>query len=66
MYSQRRGKYKIFIAMASGVGKAYRILEEGYALKQEGIDIVIGLLETYGRKETAEKAEGLEVIAPQL
>jgi two-component system sensor histidine kinase KdpD len=52
--------------MASGVGKTYKMLEEGYALQQEGIDIVIGLLETYGGKETAEKAEGLEVIPPQL
>lgn len=66
MYSQRRGKHKIFIGMAPGVGKTYRMLEEGHALKQEGIDVVIGLLETHGRKETAEKAEGLEVIPPQL
>ena len=48
--------------MAPGVGKTYRMLEEGHALKQEGIDVVIGLLETHGRKETAEKAEGLEIV----
>ncbi|WP_442947450.1 universal stress protein [Nostoc sp.] len=48
--------------MAPGVGKTYRMLEEGHALKQEGIDVVVGLLETHGRKETAEKAEGLEII----
>jgi len=58
----RRGKHKIFIGMAPGVGKTYRMLEEGTALKQEGIDVVIGLLETHGRKETAEKAAGLENI----
>ncbi|MCC5636903.1 universal stress protein [Nostoc sp. CHAB 5844] len=58
----RRGKHKIFIGMAPGVGKTYRMLEEGTALKQEGIDVVIGLLETHGRKETAEKAAGLEII----
>ncbi len=58
----RRGKHKIFIGMAPGVGKTYRMLEEGYALKQEGIDVVIGLLETHGRKETAEKAERLEIV----
>jgi two-component system, OmpR family, sensor histidine kinase KdpD len=58
----QRGKHKIFIGMAPGVGKTYRMLEEGHALKQEGIDVVIGLLETHGRKETAEKAEGLEII----
>jgi two-component system sensor histidine kinase KdpD len=63
--SRRRGKHKIFIGMAPGVGKTYRMLEEGHALKQEGIDVVIGLLETHGRRETAEKAEGLEIIPSQ-
>jgi two-component system sensor histidine kinase KdpD len=58
----KRGKHKIFIGMAPGVGKTYRMLEEGHALKQEGIDVVIGLLETHGRKETSQKAEGLEII----
>ncbi|MFN6514838.1 MAG: universal stress protein [Nostoc sp. CreGUA01] len=62
LYSPRRGKHKIFIGMAPGVGKTYRMLEEGHALKQEGIDVVVGLLETHGRKETAEKAEGLEIV----
>lgn len=57
-----RGKHKIFIGMAPGVGKTYRMLEEAHALKQEGIDVVIGLLETHGRKETAQKADGLELI----
>ncbi|MEH2176439.1 universal stress protein [Nostoc sp.] len=60
--TRRRGKHKIFIGMAPGVGKTYRMLEEGHAFKQEGIDVVVGLLETHGRKETAEKAEGLEII----
>ncbi|QLE56072.1 universal stress protein [Nostoc sp. TCL26-01] len=62
MYLKKRGKHKIFIGMAPGVGKTYRMLEEAHALKQEGIDVVIGLLETHGRKETADKAEGLEII----
>lgn len=60
--SARRGKHKIFIGMAPGVGKTYRMLEEAHARKYEGIDVVIGLLETHGRKETALKAEGLEII----
>jgi two-component system sensor histidine kinase KdpD len=64
-YLKKRGKHKIFIGMAPGVGKTFRMLEEGHALKQEGVDVVIGLLETHGRKETAEKAEGLEVVPPQ-
>jgi two-component system sensor histidine kinase KdpD len=60
--SARRGKHKIFIGMAPGVGKTYRMLEEAHALKDEGIDVVVGLLETHGRKETIEKAQGLEIV----
>jgi two-component system, OmpR family, sensor histidine kinase KdpD len=48
--------------MAPGVGKTYRMLEEGHALKNEGIDVIVGLLETHGRKDTVEKAEGLEIL----
>jgi two-component system sensor histidine kinase KdpD len=48
--------------MAPGVGKTFRMLEEAHALKKEGIDVVIGILETHGRKETAKKAEGLEIV----
>ncbi|MEH2138715.1 universal stress protein [Nostoc sp.] len=59
---RRRGKHKIFIGMAPGVGKTYRMLEEGHALKHEGIDVIVGLLETHGRKDTTEKAEGLEIL----
>jgi len=58
----RRGKHKIFIGMAPGVGKTFRMLEEGHSLKSEGIDVVVGLLETHGRKETAAKGEGLEIV----
>lgn len=59
----RRGKHKIFIGMAPGVGKTYKMLEEAHQLKQEGIDVVVGILETHGRKDTTLKAQGLEVIA---
>jgi two-component system sensor histidine kinase KdpD len=58
----RRGKHKIFIGMAPGVGKTFRMLEEGHRLKSEGIDVAVGLLETHGRKETAAKGEGLEIV----
>ena len=64
MYIPKRGKHKVFIGMAPGVGKTYRMLEEGQQLKAEGVDVVIGLLETHGRKETADKAIGLEVVSP--
>lgn len=61
----KRGKHKIFIGMAPGVGKTYRMLEEGHRLRAEGIDVVIGLLETHGREETAERADGLEIVPRQ-
>lgn len=61
----RRGKHKIFIGMAPGVGKTYKMLEEAHQLKLEGMDVVVGLVETHGRKETAEKVKGLEVIPRQ-
>ncbi|MBW4551429.1 MAG: sensor histidine kinase KdpD [Aphanocapsa sp. GSE-SYN-MK-11-07L] len=60
--SARCGKHKIFIGMAPGVGKTYKMLEEAHRLKQQGTDVVIGVLETHGRKETADKAIGLEEI----
>ncbi|MDX2239107.1 MAG: universal stress protein [Leptolyngbyaceae cyanobacterium bins.302] len=63
--SAKRGKHKIFIGMSPGVGKTYRMLEEGHRLRQEGIDVVVGLLETHNRQETAQKAEGLELIPRQ-
>jgi two-component system, OmpR family, sensor histidine kinase KdpD len=59
----RRGKHKIFIGMAPGVGKTYKMLEEGHRLKEEGIDVVIGIVETHGRRETQEKVRGLEVVS---
>lgn len=61
----QRGKHKIFIGMAPGVGKTCRMLEEAHLLKEHGIDVVIGLLETHGRKETSQKAEGLELVPRQ-
>ncbi len=61
----RRGKHKIFIGMSPGVGKTYKMLEEALSLKAAGIDVVIGLLETHGRKDTIAKAIGLEMIPRQ-
>ena len=56
------GRHKIFLGMAAGVGKTYRMLQEGQAAAESGRDTVIGYLETHGRAETAALAEGLEVI----
>lgn len=60
-----RGKHRIYIGMAPGVGKTYRMLQDARVLKEEGIDIVIGLLETHGRQETAEQAGELEKVPLQ-
>jgi two-component system sensor histidine kinase KdpD len=58
----KRGRLKLYIGFAAGVGKTYRMLEEAHALKKRGVDIVIGFVETHGRAETAALIEGLEVI----
>ncbi|WP_310414424.1 sensor histidine kinase KdpD [Chamaesiphon sp. OTE_8_metabat_110] len=63
MQIYRRGKHKIFIGMSPGVGKTYRMLEEGHRLRAEGIDVVVGLLETHNRAETKAKAIGLEQVS---
>ena len=57
-----RGHLRVFLGMAAGVGKTFRMLLEGHAEQENGRDVVIGLLETHGRAETAELAEGLPVI----
>jgi two-component system sensor histidine kinase KdpD len=58
----RRGRLKIYLGYAAGVGKTYQMLLEGRRLKDEGIDVVVGLAETHGRIETQRLLEGLEVI----
>jgi two-component system sensor histidine kinase KdpD len=58
----QRGKLKVYLGYGAGVGKTWQMLQEGHRLKKEGVDIVVGLVETHGRKETAELIEGLEVI----
>ncbi len=60
-----RGHYRILVGMAAGVGKTYRMLLEGRQAAQQGRDVAIGYLEPHDRPETAELAEGLEVV-PRL
>jgi two-component system, OmpR family, sensor histidine kinase KdpD len=59
----RRGNYKIFLGMAAGVGKTYRMLQEGHAEVAAGRDVVIGYLEPHEREETTAQARGLELVA---
>ena len=58
----QRGRLKIYLGYAAGVGKTYQMLLEAKRLKQEGVDVVIGIVETHGREDTAKLACGLEVI----
>src|SRR3989304_2949449 len=57
-----RGRLKIYLGYCPGVGKTYQMLLEGRRIKEEGIDVAIGFLETHGRTEIANLAEGLETI----
>jgi len=57
-----RGRYRILLGMAAGVGKTYRMLQEGRQAEHEGRDVVIGYLEPHDRTETAALAEGLEEV----
>jgi two-component system sensor histidine kinase KdpD len=59
---ETRGRLKIFLGAAPGVGKTYEMLTSAHARKADGIDVVIGIVETHGRRETEALAAGLEVI----
>src|SRR5512136_173689 len=58
----QRGRLKIYLGYSAGVGKTFQMLQEGHRLKSEGIDVVIGLLETHGRADIARLGEGLEAV----
>lgn len=58
----QRGRLKIYLGYAAGVGKTYQMLLEAHRLKEDGVDAAIGLVETHGRKETEALVAGLEVI----
>src|SRR5262245_47247456 len=62
----RRGKLKIYIGHAAGVGKTYQMLEDAHLLKKQGVDVVVGFVETHGRAETQAKIEGLEVVSRRV
>ncbi|MGE7878786.1 histidine kinase [Peribacillus muralis] len=62
----KRGNFKIYIGAAPGVGKTFTMLREANHLKENGLDIVIGLLETHGRKETAAQVGNLEIVPRKL
>ncbi|HLO18991.1 MAG TPA: sensor histidine kinase KdpD, partial [Sphingomicrobium sp.] len=53
-----RGRLKVFLGAAPGVGKTYEMLSEGATRKRAGVDVVIGIVETHGRAETQALVEG--------
>jgi len=59
---ESRGRLKIFLGAAPGVGKTYEMLSDGAARRREGVDVVIGVVETHGRAETKALVRGLELI----
>ncbi len=63
---QTRGRLKVYLGSAAGVGKTYAMLREGNRLKAQGVDVVIGLLETHGRPETEEQVRDLEIVPPRV
>src|SRR5215469_12142104 len=59
---RQKGRLKIYIGAAAGVGKTYRMLEEAHQLRDRGVDAVIGLVETHGRAETMARIGDLEIV----
>ena len=58
----RAGRLKIFVGAAPGVGKTYEMLQAARAKLREGVDVIVGVVETHGRKETEALLEGFEII----
>jgi two-component system sensor histidine kinase KdpD len=59
---EKRGRLKIYLGMAAGVGKTYRMLLDAHAMRARGIDVVVGYIEPHGREETAAQIGDLEVV----
>ena len=59
---QQRGRLKVYLGFAAGVGKTYEMLQEGQRLERQGVDVVIGIVETHGRAETAALLGDLEQV----
>src|SRR4051812_1908083 len=62
MAAGKRGKLRIFLGYAAGVGKTWQMMHEAQELKQQAVDVVIGYFEPHGRAETIAKTEGLEFV----
>ena len=59
---QERARLRIYIGAAPGVGKTYEMLQEAHALRARGLDVVVGYVETYGRRDTDAQIKDLEIV----
>src|SRR5215204_248750 len=62
LHADQRARLRIYIGAAPGVGKTYSMLEDAHAFRREGIDVVVGFVETYGRSETDAQIRDLEIV----
>jgi two-component system, OmpR family, sensor histidine kinase KdpD len=60
------GRLTVYIGAAAGAGKTYAMLDRAHQLRADGVDVVVGFVETHGRKETAALLDGLEIIPPKV
>ena len=58
----KRGRLKLYVGFAAGVGKTYRMLQEAHELRRRGVDVVVAFVEPHGRADTAALVQGLEVV----
>jgi two-component system sensor histidine kinase KdpD len=58
----RRGRFKVYLGMAAGVGKTVAMLREGRRLSAEGVNVICGIVETHGRLETLAELKGVEIV----
>ena len=62
---QERGRLKVYLGSAAGVGKTYAMLREGHRLKEQGVEVAVGIVETHGRADTQAQIGDLEIVPPR-
>ena len=62
LQTAQRARLRIYIGAAPGVGKTYSMIEDAHAFRREGVDVVVGFVETHGRAETEAKLADLEIV----
>jgi two-component system, OmpR family, sensor histidine kinase KdpD len=66
MSPPKKGRLKVYLGYAAGVGKTYRMLQEAQAMRQKGVDIVIGYFEPHGRQDTIAQTSGMETVPRRI